>query len=193
VRSRITRPQVSGIILAGGKSSRFGSDKALYEFQGKKIVEYTIDALKPLTREILISTHKPADYEFTGLKTVQDAFPGQGPLAGIHSGLLHSAYDKTLVVGCDMPFLNPALFKYIMSQSEAYQVIYPTHHGFTESMVGYYHKNCLDAIETALKQGNNKILDAVEPLQVLFLNVDDQEFYEVNMFRNINSQKDLYF
>jgi molybdenum cofactor guanylyltransferase len=193
VIANILKHLVTGIILAGGKSSRFGSDKALYEYRGMKLIEYAIDVLKPLTHEILISTNKPADYEFTGLKTFQDAFPGQGPLSGIHSGLLHSAYDKTLVVGCDMPYLELALFEYLLNHSNRYQVIYPTHNGFTESMVGYYHKSCLDIIEAALKQGNNKILNAVEPLKVLFLNVDDQDFYDSKLFRNINSQKDLDF
>jgi molybdenum cofactor guanylyltransferase len=193
LRASTSKPKVTGIILAGGKSSRFGSDKALYEYRGKKLIGYTIEALKPVTREILISTNKPADYEFTGLKTVQDAFPGQGPLAGIYSGLVNSANEKTLVVGCDMPFLKPALFEYLLSQSERYQVVYPAHKGFTESMVGFYNKSTIPAIESALKLGNNKILNAVESLEVLFINVDDQEFYEVDLFRNINSQKDLDF
>ena len=165
----------------------------MYEYRGKKLIEYAIQAMKPVAREILISTNNPGDYAFTGFKTIPDIYPNHGPLSGIHSGLSNSLCDWNLIVGCDMPSLTITLFEFILANANDYQVVYPTHNGFTESMMGFYNRSSLPVIETALKHRTNKILSAVAPLKVLFLNVDDQDFYDFKIFRNINSIEDLDF
>jgi molybdenum cofactor guanylyltransferase len=187
----LSKKEVSGIILAGGKSRRFGTNKALYEYQNKKLVEYAIAVLAPLCGNILISTSLEQDFSFTGLQTVNDRYPDSGPVAGIHACLQKSSTDHNLVIGCDLPFLKEDLLKYILQKSTAYQVVIPMQHYFKETMVGYYHKSCMQVLEQALRFKQYKILDAINPLATLFLEVSHQPFYSEHLFTNINYHHDL--
>lgn len=182
---------VTGIILAGGKSSRFGVEKALYPYHGKPMVEYAIDLLRPLCVELLIITNNPKDYTFTGLKLVEDFHKGLGPLAGIYSGLLTSRNSDNLVIGCDLPELHSNLFRALLNHKEGNQVVMPIHNGLKESMASYFHSSTLPVLKKALKQNQLKIFDAVAPLKTLFLDVVGMPFYSENLFTNINTKADI--
>jgi len=191
ISKHVSHERPTGIILAGGKSSRFGSDKALFEYQGKKLIEYAIDVLRPICGEILISTNQPELYSFSNLKTVSDIYSGCGPVAGIHACLLQSGTTENLIAGCDMPWLNTALFNFLLSQSVNYDVVIPVHGRFKETMASYYHKSAVNALGQALECGRFKILDAIEGLSACFANVDSQDFYSEKLFANINRISDI--
>ncbi len=187
----ISPPEVTGIILAGGKSSRFGSDKALFSFRGKKLVEYSIEIIKPMCGQILLSTNQPDKFRFTGWPTVEDIYPGCGPVAGIHACLEQSSTMHHLVIGCDMPWLDTRLFEFILHNSPGYQVVMPMHKGFRETMASYYHKSCSPALENALKEQRYKIFDAIAPLKTFYPEIDDKTFYSEKLFANINYREDI--
>jgi molybdopterin-guanine dinucleotide biosynthesis protein A len=102
---------VTGVILAGGASSRMGSNKALLPYRGGVFVEAIFRQLRRLFPEVLLVTNSPEQYQFLPCRKVPDIFPGHGALAGIHAGLHHSYTDAIFVVACDMPYLNPALIR----------------------------------------------------------------------------------
>ena len=79
---------ITGIILAGGRSSRFGRDKGLFPFRGKPLVEHAIDILQPIINDIRISTNQPETYAYLGLPMIGDIHQGCGPLGGMHAALL---------------------------------------------------------------------------------------------------------
>ncbi|HUW06913.1 MAG TPA: molybdenum cofactor guanylyltransferase [Williamwhitmania sp.] len=185
--------QVTGIILAGGKSSRFGVDKGLFPYLGKPMVEYAINLLRPLCAELLIITNNPKDYTFTGLKLVEDLHKGLGPLAGIHSGLLASRNSYNLVIGCDLPELHSDLFRVLLNHKEGHQVVMPIHNGLKESMASYFHRSSIPIVEEALHNNRLKIFDAIVPLKTLFLDVVGMPFYSENLFTNINTKADINF
>ncbi|TVQ83597.1 MAG: molybdenum cofactor guanylyltransferase [Bacteroidetes bacterium] len=187
----ISKPQVTGIILAGGKSSRFGSDKALFEYQGKKLVEYSIEALKPLCNELLISTNQPEKYDFTRFKTVTDMYSNSGPVGGIHACLKASSNEHNLVIGCDMPFLKHGLFLHLLKKAAKHQVVIPMHNGFSEPLAAFYSKSCYEVLEESLKKNKHKILDAIQGLQVLYLEISQEYFYDETLFFNVNFRSDL--
>ncbi len=182
---------VTGIILAGGKSSRFGEDKGLFSFKGKKLIEYSIETLSAVCDEIIISTNDPVSYRFTGLKTVKDLYRNIGPLSGIHAGLKNSSTSLNLFTGCDMPFLPAELFAKLLENSKNYHVVIPIHKNLTETMATFFHRHSLPVIEKAIKAKRYKILDAIKPLETLYLNVENFEFYDEKIFFNINSKEDL--
>ncbi|HAB53627.1 MAG: hypothetical protein A2315_08270 [Ignavibacteria bacterium RIFOXYB2_FULL_35_12] len=93
---------ITGIILAGGKSSRIGQNKALLDLSGKKIIEIIYERISQSCNEIMIISNTPEDYQFMGLKIYKDIFPGLGPLAGIHSGFFIQIPIKIL--------LSPVIF-----------------------------------------------------------------------------------
>ncbi len=187
----ITKEQTTGIILAGGKSSRFGSNKALFEYQGKKLVEYSVETLQPLCGQLLLSTNEPEIFSFTGLPTVADLFPGSGPVAGIHACLKQSTTEHHLVIGCDLPWLETPLFDFILQNSFGQQVVMPMHKGLKETMASYYHKSCTTALEKALQEKRYKILDAIAPLKTFFPEIDKESFYTEKLFANVNYRKDI--
>lgn len=187
----ITKEQTTGIILAGGKSSRFGSNKALFEYKGKKLVEYSIETLKPLCGQLLLSTNEPEKFTFTGLPTVADLFPSSGPVAGIHACLAHSTTEHHLVIGCDLPWLNTRLFEFILKSSHNYQVVMPMHKGFRETMASYYHKSCTETLEKALQEKRYKIFDAISPLKTFYPEIDKETFYTEKLFANVNYREDI--
>ena len=183
--------EVTGIVLAGGKSSRFGTNKALHPYKGKRLVEYAIGTLAPLCGRVLLSAGNGEDFAFTCLETVKDVYADCGPLGGIHACLNASATAHNLVVGCDLPRLDTRLLAFLLQQSPGWQVVIPAHQGFRETMVGYYHRNCLSDLELALLRGEYRILDAIRPLNVLFPEVSGQDFYAEKLFANINHPRDL--
>jgi len=187
----IPKSQVTGIILAGGKSSRFGSDKALFEFNGKKLVEYSIEILTPLCGNLLLSTNQPEKFVFTELENITDIYPNCGPVGGIHSCLLKSNTEHNLVIGCDLPWLETSLFHFLLQKSFGYQVVMPSHNGFRETMASYFHKSCADTLEQALNDKCYKIFDAIKSLKTYYPDITNENFYSEKLFSNINYRGDI--
>src|SRR5688572_9294527 len=100
--------QVTGIILAGGRSSRFGSDKAFATWGGKTMIEAVINSLLPILPRVLVVTKTPDRFAFLEserITIVSDVFPGSNSIGGLFSGLLASG-TTSFVCGCDMPLLQ---------------------------------------------------------------------------------------
>lgn len=99
---------LTGAILAGGHSSRFGSNKALFAPDGETLISKAADLLRPLTGEVLVSaspTHA-GTYDFLGLEIVEDLHPDSGPLGGLEALLQRCSTPWLLVLTCDMPFVD---------------------------------------------------------------------------------------
>jgi molybdopterin-guanine dinucleotide biosynthesis protein A len=185
---------ITGIILAGGKSARFGEDKALYRYNGKPMVEYAIDVLGPICENILLITNRPDDYlNVANVKLVHDIYLDCGPLGGIHAGLLESKNEDNLIVSCDMPEINSELLSTLLMCRSGYQVVIPTHNGFNQNMPCYFHKSAIPIIEEALKMNRFKMSDAITPLLIKYLCVEEMSFYSERLFSNVNSKADINY
>lgn len=182
---------VTGVVLAGGKSSRFGHDKGLFPFRGKALVEHAIKILEPVCSEILISTNKPADYSFTGIKTITDLYPGCGPVGGMHSGLYHAKGEVILFLGCDMPFVDSRVFSFLLNNMGANHAAVAVHNGFRETLCLALKKKSLPYVEQALEQKKYRIIEMLEPMQVCYTELSSLPFYHNQMFHNINRPDDL--
>src|SRR3954469_4803909 len=108
--------KAAAIILSGGKSSRMGTNKALLKINEKTNIKRITDTLKVLFNDIILVTNDPEDYQFLGVKMVSDHYPGQGPLAGVHAGLLASPHETNFVVACDMPFVSVGLAELLVKK-----------------------------------------------------------------------------
>ncbi|MCK5087392.1 MAG: molybdenum cofactor guanylyltransferase, partial [Melioribacteraceae bacterium] len=97
---------ITAVILAGGNSSRMGLNKSLLKINNSSFIDRTIILLENIFDDIIIVSNSPEDYTALGLQIFQDVYPGFGPLAGIHSGLMNSNSEKVFVVSNDLPFLN---------------------------------------------------------------------------------------
>jgi molybdopterin-guanine dinucleotide biosynthesis protein A len=179
--------QVTGIILAGGNSSRMGFDKGLADFRGKPLVQYSIDILQGICSRIIISSNSPF-YLRLGFPVQSDIFPGTGPMGGIYSTLLRSETEHNLVLSCDTPFVTPALMRRLLENAEAYQVVLPASKpGFTEPLIGYYHKNNITALLGFIEGGNMKLIDYIETTFYKVIPV----YNDPDQFININTPEEL--
>lgn len=184
--------EVTGIILAGGKSSRMGTEKGLQELCGKPLIQYAIEALSGLCDTILISTSSDV-YQSFGFKTVADEFPGIGPMGGIYSALKQSKTEKNLVLSCDMPFVTRELLSFILENSDGFEVAVPFEGNLHyEPLCGFYNRAVLTKIKTYIRNGNYKLPDLFEEININRLAISNQmNFYKKHLFVNINSKRDL--
>lgn len=183
----------AGVILAGGKSSRFGSNKALAMVAGKPMISHAIAVLESLFSEHLIVTNAPEEYGFTGWNSTMDIYPGAGPLAGIHAALSWVQSDKIFVVGCDMPFIQQDLIEFICSKKDNYDVVIPQTQKGVEPLHALYHKNCLAKIQTDLQSKQRRLhlfLDHVNTRIIPWEDIAKLDPQQTS-FRNINHQSDL--
>lgn len=152
------RNEVTGIILAGGKSSRMGRNKALLDFGGRRIIEHTVDLFKSIFPEVIIVTNSPEEYANLGIKTVTDIFPGKGSLGGIYTGLIHSSHDYSFIASCDMPFLRRELIEFLVGLKEGHDVVVPRLKDGYEPLHAVYSKNCINQIEKMIDKGDLRII-----------------------------------
>lgn len=183
---------LSGIILAGGKSSRLGVDKSFVKVGGVELIERVISVLEPICDEIIISTNFPKPFERYGFKTVVDIHPIGGALAGIHAGLTAMSAQRGIFVACDMPFLNRKLIEYMRAQDNA-DAIVPVWKGEYEPLHAIYSKNCLGAIRRSLASGKKRIISFYEDIKVKVVSEEEVMRFDPEglTFFNINTLADL--
>ncbi|MDX1613589.1 MAG: molybdenum cofactor guanylyltransferase [Candidatus Promineifilaceae bacterium] len=180
-------------IMAGGKSSRMGTDKSFVPLLGKPMIEHVISRVDGLGDELLLITNKPNDYAYLGLPMFADQYRDHGPLAGLHSALSHAANEYTLVVACDMPWLNPALLRYLLTLRYTAEVVVPRWQRFPEPMHAVYHRACLAPITANLEAGRLKSISFYEQVTVRY--VEREEIRPIDpagrSFANVNTPAEL--
>ena len=187
---------MTSIILAGGKSSRFGRSKALQIIKGKSLIQWVVDHLAILSTEIIIVTaHGEAITcsPTVRIKTVADIYPSKSPLVGIYSGLIASASPRAIVVGCDMPFLSVGLLEYMVQICYSFDIVVPQIKNNFEPLCAVYSKNCVAPIRWLLKQNELRISKLFTLVKSKYIEKDEINKFDPEhlSFFNINSGTDL--
>jgi molybdenum cofactor guanylyltransferase len=176
---------LTGIVLAGGKSSRMGTDKGLLHYKGKRLVEYSVDLLRVYCNDLIISTNNP-EYEQFGLPVVADEFLEKGPAGGIFSALKKSSTDWNLVLACDMPFLNRKFMDVLLSNTGNSKGVVPVHDGLIEPLAAVYHKSMEITLADAIRENNLSMHRIIKSAGLKFLQVEQLLVEFPNMFDNLN-------
>lgn len=185
------RKKITGIILAGGKSNRMGTDKGLLKLGEKYLIEYPIDVLSNLCDQILISANSNS-YDFLGYPIISDIVSDCGPIGGIYTGLCHSKTNWNLVLSCDMPFVSEMLLHYLIANSEHTEVTVPYHKNKLEPLCAVYHKKTKHVLERFIQKNDFKIINTYQELKLRKVLISpDLYFYKNFLFDNINFSKDL--
>lgn len=186
------RLEVTGIILAGGKSSRMGRNKALLDFGGRSIIEHTADLFKSIFPEVILVTNTPEEYANLGIKTVTDIFPGKGSLGGIYTGLFHSSHDYSFIASCDMPFLRRELIEFLISLKDGYDVVVPRLKDGHEPLHALYSKKSLKQIEMMINKGDLRIIGFYPEVSVREVSEEELAPFnpEPSSFININTPEE---
>lgn len=186
---------VSIAINAGGKSSRMGTNKAFVEIAGRPLIEHIIDKLNRLAPpELFLITNEPDSYAHLGLTMYGDVMPDKGSLGGIYSAIYHSHSHHTLVVACDMPFLNPELLRYLISLAgDNVDVVVPRVDQYPQGLHAVYSKNCLQPIKARLEADHLKVIGFYGDVQVRYVDEHEYELFgdAARSFFNINTPEDL--
>ncbi|MCF8258785.1 MAG: molybdenum cofactor guanylyltransferase [Flavobacteriales bacterium] len=178
----------TGIILAGGKSSRMGQDKGLMPFRGKPMVQHVIDAAAMVCNSFVLVTDHPI-YSMFGFPVMADEVKGFGPVAGILSGLRRSATDRNLVLSCDVPFVTPALLKeLVLCSADADVIVAEGPDGRMHPLIAVYSKSCIAAFAKAVDSDEHRLRTVLESLEVHCMAFGAEMETQL---RNVNSQKDF--
>ena len=185
---------ITGVILAGGQSSRFGSNKAFALLHGKPLIQHVADTLSSVFNDCLLVTNTPGHYDFLNIPMVRDRYQDMGPLAGIHAALRHTGKSWIFVVGCDMPAVTPDLVAFLCSfVQEDYEAVIPWRKTGAEPLCGLYNKTALAKIEQYLKGGGSKVKEMLEKLEVRKIKEQEllQGIDDLQVFYNVNREQDL--
>jgi molybdopterin-guanine dinucleotide biosynthesis protein A len=185
--------QVTGFVLAGGRSSRMGSNKALLTLNGKLLIEHTKGILDSVCGKVFILGQRDLYGRF-GL-CYEDVYPDCGPLSGIHAALLNSPTEWSLITAVDTPFITAEFLKYLVGRAvnSSAMVTAPCVGGQVQPLCTVFHHSFLPIVEAALKAGRYKVEPLFPKDQTLILGEAelDQFALAAEMFENLNTPEDL--
>ena len=187
-------PGLAAAVVVGGASRRMGQPKAFLELAGNTLIERVLAALRHLTGEIFLVGGDAAPYARFGLPHHGDVLPG-GALAGIHSAVYHSGRPFTLVVACDMPFLNVPLLQAMAASAlgERYDIVVPTVAGYPQGLHAIYGTKCLAPIERRLRADQRKVISFYPDVRVDYWDEGrwGKHDAEGRTFANVNTPEEL--
>ncbi len=197
MKNAVGKPGINCIVLAGGKSSRFGTNKVLQVFGTQNLLQHVLIRVNCLASAItIVSADEPDDLDvrdFPNMKVTRDIYPDKGPMGGIHAGLLASSYDYNLVIASDMPFLNQALLKHMIGLSAEFDLVIPRPGNFVEPLHAVYSRRCLVPIEVLIKQDNLSMLQLLPLVRTGYIEAEDVRRFDPQClsFFNVNTKSDL--
>jgi len=185
---------MTGIILAGGKNSRMGTNKAFLEIDGSRLIDKTINIYREIFSEIIIVTNDPLSYtEFPETLIITDIYKEKGALGGIYTGLFYATYDYSFVAACDMPFLNEDFIIYLTEQIDKFDIVVPELPEGFQPLHAIYSRNCLSHIKKLLIADKLKITSFYK--EVRMLSIPEEKIKPFNqdgrLFLNVNTLEDM--
>jgi molybdenum cofactor guanylyltransferase len=185
----------TGVILAGGKNSRFsGKNKALVHVGGKRILDRIYEVFTILFDKIILVTNDPVQYMEWDFDIVTDIFPIRSSLTGIHTGLFYITTPYAFFAACDIPFIKKELIEILLDSVEpSIDIVIPETSKGLEPLCSVYSKRCLKPVEEQLEKQSLKIERMFQKVRVKKISEDilrtiDQDLLS---FSNINTPDDL--
>ena len=185
---------VTAFILAGGKSTRMGADKAFVEYDGRTLLARALDLARSITHDVRIVGSPERFAPFAPV--VEDIFRDCGPLGGIHAGLRASQHELNVMLAVDTPFVSWACLQYLISQArgapEAVAVVPRDDRGF-QPLCAVYRREFADAAESALRDGRNRIDSLFKSVRSRVIEREELEGagFSRAIFRNLNTPEEL--
>jgi molybdopterin-guanine dinucleotide biosynthesis protein A len=181
-----------GLILAGGKGARLGRPKAELVLHGETLLSRAVRLVRPAVDRVIVSVAAGASLELPGVEVVADAFPGQGSIVGLATGL-RAAGESVLALAVDMPFLNLELISRLIALAPGWDAVIPRSRGWFEPLHAVYAPACLPVFEDLIRAGHYQIVPAFARLRARYL--DESELARLDplglAFFNINTPSDL--
>jgi len=189
-------PNFAALIMAGGKSTRLGRDKASETLLGRPMLQHVIDRVTPVVDEIVVVKARgqtlPEMTSELPLRVAEDLYPDSGPLGGIYTGLSATDASRCLAVACDMPLLSEPLLRELLRRSAECDVVMPVLQ-FPEPLHAVYSRACIDPIRERLEARQLKITNFLGAVQVCYMREEDCRRLDPDLrsFSNTNTEEDL--
>ncbi len=198
---------ITGIILAGGKSTRMGQNKSLMKINGVTLIERTVELMSGLFPRLFLSTNSPDEYAFLQLEMVPDAVTKIGPLAGIYSTLVKSTTEKNFIISCDMPLMTQGMIEFIINYTPDAPVKVALADGFVQQLCGLYTKSIIPEIEEIISVRREEesrseiqqkrgcpVLQLVKSTDSVIIDAEKvYPGYEKNTYFNLNKPEDYNY
>lgn len=183
---------VTGAILSGGKSTRMKTDKAFLKFGSRTMIEELIARLEKKFSKLIIIANDKERYADIGIEVLEDIMPDKGPLGGIYTTLVKSDSLYNFIFSCDTPFVNLDLVDYMITGTNNVDIVVPMWRSRFEPLHAIYSKNCVEAIEKQLKNGDLKITNLFSGLNINVIEQEKLERFDLSEtpFMNINTPED---
>lgn len=184
---------LTAFILAGGKSSRMGEDKAFVKFSGITLLDRALHLASQVAGDVRIVGMVE---KFSGFaKTVPDIFANRGPLGGIHAALRSTDTDFNLILAVDTPFIAPRFLRYMRDLAFASKVLVtvPNVNGRVQPLCAIYRREFAEPAETLLASGQSKIDLLFRPELTRIITQEEIErlAFPLAMFDNLNTREEL--
>ena len=194
--SERTLVDVTGVLIAGGKSLRMGRDKRFLKVNGESVFDRTLSLLMDTFVETVVVLAEPIEsLEVRGCRVVYDVIPNAGSLGGLYTGLLAASQPRIFAVACDMPFLHAEVIRYMVSCDETADVVVAELGGRFQPMHAVYSKRCSLFLKAMAERQDLKIqkLFQREELRVTVLCEKQLSSLGAGLrsFQNINTPEDL--
>ena len=170
-----------------------GRDKALIPLGGIPLIEHVLRRAAGLAKEVLITTNRPTDLAYLGVRLVPDREPGAGALPGLLTALEAAHGETVLLLACDLPFVCRPLLEHLLSLAHEAQVVVPQWKDNLEPMHAVYSRSCANAVRAAVQAGQPRVLDLLP--NVTHRVVDEATLRDFDpagwSFFNVNTPQDL--
>jgi len=187
------RMNMTGVILAGGKNRRMGTNKAFLKIGSKSLLERNIGLLADIFDEVIIVVADPMEYMQQKATIVTDIFPGKGALGGLYTGLFYSSHKYAFVTACDMPFLDSGFIEYMAKKADGCDIVVPAPPPDLQPLCAVYSRRCLPAIRNLLVRNSLQIKGFYSGYRVVKIPEEKIRQFDPDdkMFTNLNTPEDL--
>ena len=189
-------PDVSGVLIAGGKSRRMGRDKRLLTVGGTSLFHRTLSLLEQMFPETIVVLAQPVtSLEVQGSRVVYDVIPNAGSLGGLYTGLMVASHPRIFAVACDMPFLDSEMMRFMASFDTAADIVVAKLESGFQPLHALYSRSCLPFLKAMTADRDLKIQKLYSAQQLRVTVVDEADIANVGnglkSFRNVNTAEDL--
>jgi len=179
----------NGYILAGGRSSRMGSDKGLLQLGETTLIGHVIRSIEETVSNLFIISSNPGHRNYD-LTLIPDIIAGKGPAGGILTALEHSSVPFNFIVSCDTPFIRPQTITILMQKHGEFDITLPEVNGYPEPLCGIYSTSCAVKWRDVMTGGKLKLTDLISCFRYQLVPLTELNGGDKDEFFNINNVED---
>jgi molybdopterin-guanine dinucleotide biosynthesis protein A len=187
--------EVSGVLLAGGKSRRMGEDKRHLAVGEQTLLERGLEVLQSIFREVLVVIAQDSPPLRIDARVVRDLVPDCGSLGGLYTGLTQAMTPYIFVAACDMPFLNQTVIAQFTNRRATADIVIAKLDDRLHPMHALYSKRCLPVLEQMIRARQLKIQEIVSQSSLRVRYVTEADLLTIDhsghSFYNVNTMADL--